>query len=138
MPAIDPDLELQGVIIAALKADPVVASLVGDRVFDTVTPDADFPYITYGPTSSVEDDADCITGHDLAIQINTWSREVGYPEAKRINDAIRACLHNSETVTLAQNALVYLQHRQTQTQRDPDGITSHGILQFEAFIERRA
>jgi len=126
------------VIIAALKADPTVASLVGDRVFDTVTPNAAFPYITYGPTSALEDDAECITGQDLAVQINTWSREVGYPEAKRINDAIRSCLHNNESVTLTQNALVYLQHRQTQTQRDPDGITSHGILQFEAFIERRA
>lgn len=138
MPAIDPDLELQGAIIATLKADATVAALVGDRVFDTVTPEAAFPYITYGPTTVLEDDADCITGHEVGIQIHSWSREVGTPEAKRINDAIHAALHNNDAVTLAQNALVYLQHRTSQTFRDPDGITNHGVLQFEAFIERRA
>lgn len=138
MPAIDPDLELQGAIVNALLGDPLVASFVGDRVFDTVTPDAAFPYITYGPTSAIEEDADCIEGQEITVQINTWSREVGYPEAKNINDAVRTVLHNGPTVTLAQNALVYLQHRQTQTLRDPDGITNHGVLQFQAFIERRA
>lgn len=138
MPAIDPDLELQGAIVAALLADPVVASLVGDRIFDVVNPEATFPYITYGPTTVLEDDADCITGHELSIQIHTWSRGVGFPEAKRMNDAIHAALHDNAAVTLAQNALVYLQRRTTQTFRDPDGITNHGVNQFEAFIERRA
>jgi branched-chain amino acid transport system substrate-binding protein len=34
------------------------------------------------------------------------------------------------------NALVYLQHRTTRTFRDPDGLTSHAALTFEAFAEQ--
>lgn len=135
--ATDPDLELQGLIVNRLKSDSAVANLVGPRVFDTVPRDAAFPYITYGPSDTLEEDADCIEGHAVTVQLHSWSRAVGYPECKRINDAMRACLHDIDGLTLAENALVFLLHRHTQTLRDPDGLTNHGILSFDAFIERR-
>jgi hypothetical protein len=131
-----PELELQGAILARLKADPAVASLVAARIYDSVPQGATFPYVTFGPVQSLTDDADCITGLEIAQQIDVWSRAPGFPEAKRIVDAVRAALHDAPIV-LTENALVYLEHRTTDTRRDPDGLTSHGIMHFEAFVERQ-
>lgn len=133
----DADLEMQGAIVARLRADPNLAAIISGRVFDNVPKDADFPYVTYGPVDALTDDADCITGFDLAIQLHVWSRAVGYPESKRIADLIRVSLHQADDIDLPVNALALIEHRQTTTTRDPDGLTSHAIMQFAAFVERR-
>lgn len=130
----DPDLELQGAIVSRLKADAGVIALVGDRVFDTVPSGAPFPYVSYGPVDNLSDDADCITGFDITVQIDVWSRAVGFPEAKRISNAVRAALHDAP-ITLSVNALALIEHRQTRTIRDPDGLTSHAAMTFNALIE---
>lgn len=134
----DPDLELQGIIINRLRADPGVNALVGGRIFDTVQENTPFPYVTFGPTDLVSDDPECITSFELFLQIDVWSRYPGFPEAKRIADAIRVCLHDrDEEMQLSSNALVYFHHRNTQTMRDPDGLTNHSVLTFEASVERQ-
>lgn len=131
----NPELELQGAIVARLKADPAVMALVNGRIYDSVPQGAAFPYVTIGPVDSVTDDADCITGLDVAQQIDCWSRAPGFPECKKIVDAVRASLHDFDLV-LASNALAFFEHRTTRITRDPDGLTSHGILGFEAAVER--
>jgi len=129
------ELELQGAIVQRLKADPAVTALIAGRVYDAVPSSAVFPYVTIGPVDAVEDDADCITGLDVAQQVDCWSRAVGFPEVKKIADAVRASLHDFDLV-LTGNALVFFEHRTTRITRDPDGLTSHGILGFEAAVER--
>lgn len=137
-----PTLELQDVIIEALRADVALTALVSGRVYDAVPPDtkrtadtgAAFPYVSLGPTSEVSDDADCIDGFEISLQIDCWSQKVGFPEVRRIADAVRAAL--KAELTLTDNALVYLQHRLTRTFRDPDGLVSHAALTFEAFAEQ--
>lgn len=132
----DADLELQGAIIQRLKADPGVTTLIAGRVYDSVPNAAPFPYVSYGPVDSNDDDAECITGFAIFIQLDAWSRAVGFPEVKKIADAVRAALHDAP-LALSVNALVFLEHRQTNVRRDPDGLTSHASLQFEASVERR-
>lgn len=131
----DPDLELQGLIVRVLRADPGVTALVAGRVYDRVPEDFAFPYITYGPSDATSDDADCITAYAITLQLDVWSREVGFPEAKRIGEAVRTALA-SDALYLDDNALVFLEHRQTRTFRDPDGLTNHSALTFEASVER--
>jgi hypothetical protein len=134
----NPELELQGAIVARLKADPAVTALVAGRIYDSVPQSAVFPYVTIGPIDSVGFDPDCITGFDVAQQIDCWSRAVGTPEVKKIIDAVRAALDDREAdMPLATNGMVFFEHRTTRIVRDPDGLTSHGILSFEAAIERK-
>lgn len=136
----DPDLEMQGIIINRLRADPSVAALVGERVFDTVQGEQpQFPYVTYGPSDMTSTDPECYDTFALIVQLDIWSRKPGFPESKRIANAIRVCLHNKDEEMQAQmtsNALVFFQHRQTQTMRDPDGLTNHAVVIFEASVER--
>jgi hypothetical protein len=139
---VSPDLELQGVVVAALKADAAVTAIVEGRVYDSVPRDAStgkvtakFPFVSLGPTDEVSNDADCSTAFDIAVQIDCWSRAVGYPEVKRLADAVRRALVG-DNLTLNDNALVLLEHRLTRTFRDPDPLTSHSALTFEAAVEQ--
>ena len=127
--------ELQGAIYERLTTDPAVTALISGRVYDDVSASATFPYVSIGPVDSVEDDADCITGLEVAQQIDCWSRAKGSLECKQLVDAVRAALHNYD-LDLATNALVFFECRTTRVTKDPDGITKHGILGFEASIER--
>ena len=130
-----PSLEIQGAIVARLKATAAVTALVDTRVYDSVPAGASFPYITLGQGDETSDDVDCVDGFEIALDIDVWSRAPGFPEAKRISNEIRKALKNPP-LAISDNALVYFNHRQTRTFRDPDGITSHAVLTFEAFAEQ--
>ena len=130
-----PSLELQIAIVSRLKATAAVADLIADRVFDSVPDDADFPYVTVGEGDETSDDADCIDGFEISLDVDVWSREVGFPEAKRISDEIRRALKSPDLV-LQTNLLVEFRHRQTRFLRDPDGLTSHAVMTFEGFAEQ--
>lgn len=129
-----PTLELQGAIVAALKGDAGVTAIVGQRVCDRIEAGALFPYVSLGPTDEVSDDVDCTDGFEITLQIDCWSRVPGFPEVRRLADAVRQAL--KAELALTDNALVYLNHLTTRTFRDPDGLTSHAALTFEAFAEQ--
>jgi hypothetical protein len=130
-----PSLELQGAIVARLKAFAPLAALVGPRIYDRVPDVATFPYVSFGPEDSASDDADCITGFEITMQLDAWSRAVGFPEVKRVAEAVRVALHYYE-LPLSDNALVSLQHRQTRVLRDPDGLTNHAVVEIVALVEQ--
>jgi hypothetical protein len=130
-----PSLELQGAIVARLKMTSAVTALIGGRIYDSVPDQVQFPYVTVGEGDELSDDADCITGFDISLDVDVWSRKKGFPEAKQISDAVRAALTETD-IDISENALVYFQHRQTRFLRDPDGLTSHAVLTFEAFAEQ--
>jgi len=128
-------LELQGAIVQRLKADPAVTALVNGRIYDQPPTNAVFPYVTYGPSTFVRDNAGCINGYQAFVQLDVWSRGVGNPEALTIADAVERALHDVDLV-LTTNALVFLEHVQTDTARDPDGLTTHGVIRLDGFIEQ--
>ena len=130
-----PSLELQGGIVTRLKAEPSVTALIGTRVYDSVPATGTFPYVSFGPEQILADDADCITGFQIVMQLDAWSRGIGFPEVKRIAEAVRAALHGYE-LPLADNALVSLEHRQTRVFRDPDGLTAHAAIELVAIIDQ--
>ncbi|ADH87358.1 conserved hypothetical protein [Ancylobacter novellus DSM 506] len=138
---IDPVLELQGVITARLKANDDLRALIDRRVYDSVPRDRDggvtakFPYVSFGPTTELQDDADCIAATEFTLQIDAWSREPGFPEVRRIAKAVKAALHEQE-ITLAENALATFEWWRADVIRAPDGITSHAAITFRGVIEQ--
>src|SRR4051812_40258662 len=88
----DPSLEMQAAVVAALKQSGALPAVVGARIYDSVPPNATFPYVSLGDCQVLPDKADCIDGAELSLQIDVWSRAVGYPEAKTIAKAILAKL----------------------------------------------
>ncbi len=130
-----PSNEFQALIHARLIADPAVAALVGERIYDNVPAGAAHPYISFGPSDFGPVDMDGIQARDETLQIDIWSRQHGRrSEAAAINDAVYRALHNQRG-SLAVNAITSLQVALARVVKDPDGITMHGVIQVTARIE---
>lgn len=135
----DPTYELTATIISRLKADATVASFVGSRVYDR-PPDGEqpSPYISMGPSDALTDDADCLDGLEITLQIDCWSwgsnEAYGSAEVSKLSGAVRAALHEAE-IALPTNALASLRHRITRYQRESDGVTNRAIISVTAFVE---
>lgn len=129
-----PLLELTGAIVPRLKSYAPLTGIVGARIYDIAPADAAFPYVTLGAAHEIQDDAECIDAVSIMFRIDAWSRSPGFPEVMRIAHAVRGALHRHE-FTLSDNAFVEMQHRRTDRLRDPDGLTSHAVIEFGAIIE---
>lgn len=133
-----PSNELQTAIYDLLRLDTAVAAMVGTRIYDRVPAASDVPpYITFGPSDELEDDAECITSSAHSLQIDVWSeKQGGFKECKEITHAVKVALHEV-AVDLPTHALVEMRVTQRRHLRDRDGITSHGVVTIEAMIEER-
>ena len=129
------ELELQGAIVARLKADSPLTALAQGRVYDQPPSPVVYPYVTIGEAQTLRDDATCVSGARVYLTLHAWSTQVGFPEVKRIADAVVESLHLAP-ITLPTNRLISIMHRQTRTFRDSDGLTSHAVIEFVANTEK--
>lgn len=127
-------LELQGAIVAALKGDSAVASIVGAKVYDEVPPAPAYPYLSIGAVTELQDDADCIEATEVSFRLDAWSNAVGFPEVTRLADAVRSALRGFDP-TLATAAVASFEHRRTDRLRDPGGLVKHAAIEFVATLE---
>lgn len=131
----DASYEVQRAIFELLTNAPDVVALVDRRVYDRVDANVTFPYISFGPEQEIPEDIDCIDASEIFLQIDIWSTDPGYREAKRIAGAVEKALHDSD-LQLQDNAMVYIACNGRRMMRDPDGLTSHAVLTFRAGVEK--
>lgn len=128
--------EVQTAIYDALVADSALGALIGDRIYDGAPSGKTFPYLSFGPSQEVTDDADCIDGEEHFIQIDAWSREQArLGPCKDIVAAVKAVLHEAALSLTDPYALAFIRVTSTRTMLDPDGITAHGIITVQAAVE---
>lgn len=128
----DPVLELQGSIIARLRANSAVTALVANRIADIPQSTWAKPYISIGPSNYVAELVDCIDGGEVMIQIDCWSESTTMKEVRDIADAVRRALRNWEP-TLATNAIVTFDPWRTDYIRD--GAIKQASLRYTAIVE---
>lgn len=128
----DPVLELQGAIIARLRADADVAAIVGPRVYDIPPAKAALPLISIGPTNYQSHDITCMTSGSVMFQIDAWSEQRNLSEIRRLAWAVRSALRDWEP-TLAVNALVTLDHWRTDFINE--GAIQHASIRYNAIVE---
>ena len=127
---------LQKAIYEALVADAAVGALVGGRIYDGVPSTATFPYVSFGPDQSLEDDAECISGEDIYLQIDCWSRDQGRKRpCKEIRDAVKAALHDADLSLDDPYALSFIRVPRAEVKIAADNITAHGVLTVQAAVE---
>jgi len=127
-------IAFQKLVYDALRADAELAGLIGGRIYDRVPDKLRFPYVSFGAHDFVLDDADCILAGTHTLQVDVWSRAVGKVDAKTITDAVRRLLNGYEA-DMGDFGLVEMRVELAQVLADPDGLTSHGIVQVTAMIE---
>lgn len=130
----DPSLPLQDALVAALRADGALPAVVGGRVFDQAPANPIFPYVTLGDGQVLPDKAECIDGVEIFLQVDVWSRKVGYAEAKQIAAAAIAAL-DDQALTVAGFNVTVFELSSVQYLRDPDGLTRHAAITFRGLLE---
>lgn len=121
--------EIQQAIYSALIAG---TPLCGGRVYDSVPENPTFPYITIGEENTVDDGNTCDDGWDVYADVHVWSRGVGFPEAKRVMAEARDRL--AGIWAISGHTLIAAEVERTGVFRDPDGLTSHGVLSVKFII----
>jgi hypothetical protein len=126
---------LQDLILAKLQADVGVKAIVADRIVDGPDDSTLFPYVSFGPMDFISDDADCIDAREETVQLDCWSRDQNrkWP-CKQLVDAVKSALHEEEG-ELTAGALVQMRVTLIRVFDDPDGLTTHGVVQVTATIE---
>jgi hypothetical protein len=129
--------ELQKLVKDTLAADASVMALV-DGIHDRVPTSpfkAKMAYLAFGPSDVVSDDADCIVGDEITLQVDVFCRHSDLDvTCRRIVDAVKRSLHGQE-LELTTNALVEIRVDSRRVFRDPDGLTSHGVVTIIAMVE---
>ena len=126
----DPSLALQVAIVAALRATP---ALCDGRVYDHVPEKASFPYVSLGEAEVLGDDNVCWAASDITMRVHVWSREPGFPEAKAIAGQVRGrCVVEFPLTGFAVTSAELVQIRHL---RDPDGLTSHAVVELRYLVD---
>lgn len=131
---------LQIAVFNALNANSALSALVVgiyDNQDQIVNPESDssFPVLTISTGIIRPWDDDTKKGGQADIEIHTWSRARHSLQAKQIMDAVYNVLHRG---TLSITGWGYVDCDlidQVNPQRDPDGITRHGVQTFKITYE---
>ncbi len=128
--------EIQKLVFDTLKGNASIMALA-NGVYDKV-PTSPFgsktAYISFGPEDAQEEDAECVRSQRLTLQIDIWSRAVGFVECKKLTNLVRQALHE-QPLDLTENALLQVRVELSRVFRDPDGETSHGVIQATFTVE---
>lgn len=130
--------EAQVALRAVLTGDDAhMALLAGDGVLDEPEQDAPFPYQTIDDISENFADTFSTGMRVLTATIHTWSRYKGNKEAIAIQASELKLLHRLTGAQLPLSSLYCVGCRCTYSdvQRDPDGLTRHGVTRYEITVQ---
>ncbi|PYE80816.1 uncharacterized protein DUF3168 [Pseudoroseicyclus aestuarii] len=120
----------------ALRRDPTVSALVGERVYDEPPSDVAFPYLRLGSIDLGPLRSDGAKAWDVAFSIEAHSRpDAGRVEASRIAGAVIACLdERAEAVPVEGLSLRWVQFVTSTAARAPDGKSYVAPAAFQAVL----
>ena len=128
-------LALQQAIHAALTGSTTLVALLGGaKVYDDVPQRTAYPYVTIGQSIARDWSTASDAGHEHILTFHVWSDAAGRKAIHEIAAAVHAALHD-QPLTLSGHRLVNLRHEFSETRRDSDGETYHGITRYRAVTE---
>ncbi len=126
---------LQKAIYEKLIADTELTSLLGGpHVHDDVPRGTAPPYVTIGQSTVRDWSTGSEDGQEHMLTLHVWSRAVGRRQIQEMMAAVHASVHGA-TLSLTGHRLVNLRHELTESRRDTDGETYHGIMRYRAVTE---
>ena len=126
---------VQAAMAQAMRSDPVLTSIIGDRVFDDVPTDAPHPCVSFGPEDWQQVQGDCLATIQGTVQVDVWSRAPGRSEAKEIADHVATLFHDVELVLQPPWRGVACDVVMRRVFDDPDGITKHAVVMVAVIAE---
>ena len=123
---------LQTAIYNALNVSAVTSTL-SCGVYDEVIEGNTYPFITLGEETVIDYGTKDLTGAETTINIHIWSQYKGSKQTKEIMDKVHDLLHDGSLTVTGFN-LINLRFEYSDIMRDPDGVTRHGVMRFQAII----
>ena len=123
---------LQQCIYTALTGNAALMALITGVYADVQQPnlpenDSDFPYVTIGNDVLTAWDTNTDFGASASCQIDVWSRQNNFMEAKAVGSAINNALHY-QPLTITGSHHVQTRVESATYTPDPDGHTKRGML----------
>lgn len=111
-------------------------------ILDYVPTGTAFPYVVLGAAQSVPMDTQGVSGNEVTLTIDTYSRAAGMDEARHIMSQIYDALHNT-TFAVPNQVLVQCQCLDSATGLEADGmgryaqnaVVRHGMQRFRIVTE---
>ena len=125
---------VQAAFYAALNGN------VGAPVYDEPPETADLPYVTIGEATTTRDNRFGQTARQVLAGVHVWSRsggdfdQAGFLEGNTIAATVDGLLDGAHLSLVGWTA-VGCDLDQSQTLRDPDGITRHVVLTYRVWVE---
>lgn len=122
--------QVQKALFSALNGN------ISAPVYENTGQGLPFPYVTIGDNQFDDFSTDDSSGAEVTINVHTWSRDNSIGETLELQDEITQLLNLSYLqLDSWDNAGVSFQF--STVIKDPDGITKHGVLRFNAYIGER-
>lgn len=103
------------------------------RVYDRVTESVDSPYVTLGPSSWIDDSAECIEAREITLQIDLWGSLTSKGAVEDLTDDVATALHGwSDETALTMHPINVVG---ADVEDDPDGVSVHGYVTLRAMVE---
>ena len=124
-------------VLAALKANSAVTSIVSTRIYDEPPQDVVFPYLRFNTIQPNAFDTDTAQGALVDISLEAHSRSAsGRVEATQIAEAVQAALHRQEaSVSIAGYTLVELIFEAISVTRDSEGRGFTAVISLQAMLD---
>jgi hypothetical protein len=103
-------------------------------IYDQVSEDATFPYITISEPEVTPFTSKNSYGENTTIVIHTWSQYAGKKESYDILNLILQSLSSSPIRLEGGFSLFRMETEQMQVITDIDGATQHGILRLRCWV----
>ena len=129
----DPAWPLQQALYTTLTGDTTLMALI-DAVHDQVPEEAAYPYVSLGDDTAVDWGTKSTQGQEVTITLHGWSRARGRREVKQIMARVYTLLHE-QTLTIAGFTNVLTRFEFSDTFRDPDGLTQHGVQRYRMLVQ---
>ncbi len=124
-----PAFELQKAVYARLNGDTTLVTTLGASVYDDTPDKSNYPYVVIGECTEVPNDTMGTTGRDMTLTIHAWSQKPGKKQVKDILSRIDQLLDRWTPTVVGWNSVQML-FEFSESFRDEDGITRHGVARY--------
>lgn len=125
---------LQAAVYAALTADAQLDAIVSGRVYDFVPTSAVYPFVSFGPVNAGDWSTFTTDGAETYLTLDFWSRKPGRVQVQAMMARAYAVLH-AATLILTGHAVAVMRLDDSRVLRDPDGVTSHGVMRLRVLTQ---
>lgn len=125
----DSQIPVQTAIVSALTSDETLMGIV-TGVFDMVPHEQAVPFVTIGDFTSSDNSTKGTGGMEHTLTLHVWDEGSSRLRLKQIMSRLIELLHDQPLTLAGGHKLVNLRFEFSETFRDPDGVTIHGVQRY--------